>query len=180
MDFTRTESTSTDFFFRYIFGLELPYKITDVDLKLKDGINYITILTDRELSLSEQSDLNQKIQEYSDFNQTVINEEILSKCKIFGRRIIDEFELKNMIRKDTGLMARQELDDIMEETHDKFIFICLLEGSLDSLHGKLYGYPEQEVNGVVWPARSPLTFDKIWQEDIDWIKSELNTFLASL
>ncbi len=180
MDFTRTESTTTDFFFRYMFGLNIPYSITNIDLKLKDGMNYITIITDRDLTLSEKSDLNQKIQEYSDFNQSVINEEILDKCKIFGRRLITEFELKNMIRKDTGIMARQELDDIMTETHDKFIFICLLEGSLDSLHGKLYGYPEQTVNDIVWPAREAITFDSIWQEDIDWIKSELNLFLSSL
>jgi len=180
MNFTRTEQTTIDYFFAYMFGLEMPYKITDVDMKKVDGVYSIKITADRELSLTEQSVLNQKIQEYSDFNQTVINEHILDRCKAWGRNLINEFELKNMVRKDQGLMARQELDDIMKETHDKFIFICLLEGSLDSLHGKLYGYPEQTIGENTWAARPAEVFTSIWQEDIDWIKSELTAFLGSL
>ena len=180
MNFTRTETTTIDYFYAYMFDLELPYSITNLDLSNRDGTSYIHIVADRELTLTEQSALNQKIQEYSDFSQSVINENILDLCKKWGRDTINRFELRNMRRKDAGDMARRELDHIISETHDTGVFICLLEGSLDSLHGKLHGYPEQVVNGVTWAAEAPKTFTYVWEEDITWLKAELNTFLGSL
>lgn len=176
-NFTYASFFTDDYIHSYLIKLSFDYTI--IGIKLKDH-KYITIKTDRELTDSERSLLNDDIQKYSDYNQDVIDENILSKCKIWGRSLIDEFELRNMRRKDMGLMARVELDDIMKEAHDSFVFICLLEGSLDSLHGKLYGYPEQTIGDVVWPPRAAFSFEKVWQEDIDWIKQELNIFLDSL
>lgn len=181
-DFTYASTFTDDFFFAYVSTLEVPYEI--VGIKAKDH-KYVEITTDRELTGTEQTELNDLIQNYSDFNKRVIDENTLAMCKAWGRSMIDEFELKNMQRKDNGLLARQELADIMAEIHDSFVFICMLEGSLDTLHGILNGYPEQTLSyedgtTKTWAARAPFSFQHTWQEDLDWIKSELNLFLSTL
>ncbi len=176
-NFTYISTFNIDYFIPYINSLEVSYEITDI--KTRDN-KYITLTTKEALTSTQEIELNQSIQDYSDFNKTIMDESILEKCKAFGRATIDEFEIRNMGRKDAGSMARQELDDIIVEAHDTGIFICLLEGSLDSLHGKLYGYPEQIVNGVTWAARPPVSFNVTREEDLDWMKAELNAFLATL
>ena len=176
-NFTYATTFNIDYFYSYMFSLELAYTITDLDQR---DMKYVNVYTDRELTLSEQEELNNYIQNYSDFNQDVIDEEKLSRCKIWGRSTIDEFELRNMRRKDLGTMGRQELSDIMAEIHDSFVFICMLEGSLDTLSGILYGYPEETIGDKTWSEKPPVTFVHVWQEDIDWLKNELVTFVSTL
>ena len=176
-NFTYATTFNIDFFYRYMFDLVLNYTITNLDQR---DMKYVTVYTDRELTATEQTELNNYIQNYSDFNQTIINESILEKCKAWGKTMMLEFELKNMVRKDSSIMARQELKEVMKEIHNSFVFMSMLEGSLDTLHGILNGYPEQTINSVVWAAEAPYSFTYTWTEDIDWLKSELNNFLATL
>jgi len=176
------ETTFTDeYMFSYINGLTLPYAI--VGIKTEKN-KYVTINTERDLTLTEKQDLNALIQNYSDFSEYVVNSEIIALAEVWGKNMVSEFKNRNIARKNAGTMARQELDDIIREIHDSFVYINMKEGSLDTLHGLLWGFPEQTIgegeNAVVWPARAPFNFVKVWQEDVDWIKAELNTFLASL
>ena len=85
-----------------------------------------------------------------------------------------------MNRKNSGAMARQELKEIMQEIHNSFVFMSMLEGSLDTLHGILNGFPEQTIGDTTWAAEAPYNFVKTWPEDITWLKTELDTFLGSL
>ena len=176
-NFTCSEVVTDDFFFAYMNEQELPYEI--IGMALKEHLR-LTVDIDRDLTATELTELNNIVTTYSDFNQTVINESILEKCKAWGKDMMLEFELKNMNRKNGGAMARQELKEIMKEIHNSFVFMSMLEGSLDTLHGILNGFPEQTVGTTVWPAEAPYSFVYTWPEDIEWLKSELNIFLASL
>ena len=148
-------------------------------IKTKDN-KYITVTTDRELSSTELSDLNSYIEDYTDFNQTVVDSSVIDACKAWGRKKLNEIETKNMDRKRNGEMGRIELFRIMEETHNSFIYMPLLEGALDTLHGILFGFPEETVSDTTTPAVSPYTFSYIWEEDITTLKNDLTDFLGSL
>jgi len=176
-NFTYITTFNIDFFYSYIFNLELPYTITNLNQR---DMKYVTVVTDREITPTEQSDLNIFIQNYSDFNQDIIDMEKLQQCKVWGRKTIDKFELRNMRRKDQSLLGRQELADIMNEITDSSVFVCLLEGSLDTLAGILFGYPEETIGIKTWVAKAPETFEHTWSEDIVWLKGELLTFIQTL
>ncbi len=135
-----------------------------------------TVITDVELTSAQETSLRTYIDLFENYTQELLDMATLEKTKSWGQDMILEFELKNMNRKRLGLMGRVELMDIFTETHDKMVFLCLSEGSLDSLHGIMFGFPEE---GAA-PAQAPKSFSYVWSEDIDWIKTELNTFLASL
>ena len=149
------------------------------DIKTRDN-KYITISTTESLTETELSNLNTYIQNYSDFNQGIVDSTTIERCKAWGRDRLNEMEATNMDRKRAGLMGRIELENIMKETHDSFMYMSILEGALDTLHGILYGFPEETIGGTTFPAKAPFTFEHIWTEDIDKMKSDLNLFLGGL
>jgi len=168
---------NSDYFTSYVNKEIDTYSIIGVSLVDKTKV---TITTTEELSLTQQESLHDYLDSYSDYDQDVIDDDKLTKCKLWGVVKKNEFELKNMRRKDEGLMSRQQLRNIMNELHDSFVYLCMIEGSLDTLHGILNGFPEQTIGDTTYPAEAAYTFSHVWQEDIDWINSELNIFLGTL
>jgi hypothetical protein len=143
-------------------------------VSVSDG-KYVTIITTQELTPSETIDLNTYVNAYSDFSQELLDEEVLKSCKLWAEDMMTQFSIKNMNRKRTGLMGRIELKNIMNETHASLVDMCFRSGSLDTLHGILFGFPDEGEG-----PEAPYTFNYVWQEDIDWIKQELNIFLSKL
>ncbi len=139
-----------------------------------------TVITESELTSTDESTLRNYVNDFENYTQEILDMSTLEKTKVWGRLMINEFEVKNMNRKRMGLMGRAELLDVLSEAHDSYLFITMLEGSLDTMHGVLYGFPEEIINDVTIPARVPFSFVSVWSEDIDWLKSELNTFLSEL
>ncbi len=156
---------------------DAPYKIKSYTVI--NG-NTVEMRFETEPTASQATELKTYLALFDNYAQVLMDEELMDKCKKWGRDKVNEFEIRNINRKRQGLMARQELALILEQIHDTHIFICMLEGSLDTLAGYLFGFQEETVNGVTWQAKEPNIPQYVWQEDIDWLKTELLTFLASL
>ena len=180
INYTKDYKVTVDFFNAYMSKKKDEFHLDGVgtQLTLTDNHTDIIIVTTQDLTPTELSDLNTYILNYSDFDQGVVDMATMEAAKAWGRKMINEFELKNMNRKAAGSMGRAELLDILAEAHDSYVFITMLEGSLGTLHGILNGFPEETINDALVPARAPFSFATVWQEDIDWIKAELNLFLA--
>jgi len=169
--YTVTNEVTPSYFNAYLDIQEDFY----IDGSIIDGLN-ITVATTQELTPTEESGLYTYVMAYTDFNQTLLDDETLQICKAWGRTMMNQFELKNMNRKRLETLSRIGLSNIMVEIHDSFVFICMLEGSLDTLHGILYGFPSTDTEDAV----APYTFAHTWAEDIEWLKTELNILLAGL
>jgi len=141
---------------------------------------HATIITELELTATQETSLRNYIDVFENYTQELLDMATLDKTKAWGRDRINELEISNMNRKRQGLMGRVELKNIMGEVQSTSVMLCFEEGSLDTLHGLLYGFPEEIVGENTIPAEAPLSFFHIWAEDLTWIKTELNTFLASL
>jgi len=189
-NFTYESTFTDDFFFQYMNDQELPYNI--VGLKAKDH-KYVTVTTDRELTTTELESLNTLIQDYSDFNQTVVDNTILDKCRLHGEWLMREFELRNMNAKRDGVYNTIDIARVMEEVHDAYIFMSILRGSYEALLvlidsfepkypvGSTYAY-KTYVDGTLTSLTQEITQDHMDQlnVDLDWAKTQVLTFLASL
>lgn len=133
---------------------------------------YLTITTSRDLTSSENATLNEYIADFTNSDTELCNAETISKCELWAQEIEREFSLRNMDRKSHGLMTRKELMEIMQEVNDSLLSMCLSKASLDTAALILFGDANEEV--------SPYVFEKVWQEDLDWMKAELISFLSTL
>ena len=179
-NFTKDYAVTVEFFNAYMSKKKEEFHLDGIgtQITIENGRSDIVIVTLQDLTPTEFSNLNDYILNYSDFDQGVVDMATMEAAKAWGRKMINEFELKNMNRKAIGTMGRIEPLDILAEAHDSYVFITMLEGSLGTLHGILNGFPEEVVGENTIPAKAPFNFVTVWQEDIDWIKAELNLFLA--
>ena len=155
------------------------YSPIDINGEIVEG-RKVTVICDDDLTSSEITELRNYVELFENFSQETLDMDTISITKRWGRDIINEFELRNMNRKRNGEMGRVELHDILAEAHDSFVFITMVEGSLDTLHGILYGFPEETINEIIVPGKAAFVFNKVWIDDINWIKSELNIILGTL
>ena len=162
---------------KYMNAVADTYFITDI--LIKDN-KYLTIKTSQVLTSNEQVNLQTYIDNYTNTDSELLDCSTLTKTTEWGLGMIKQFSIKNMNRKRLGEMGRIELKDIMKELHDSQIYMCMLAGSLDTLHGLLNGFPEETINGVTYSAEAPYNFEKVCEEDLIWFKDELNSFLGTL
>ncbi len=162
---------------KYINEVTSTYYITDI--LIKDS-KYLTITTSQDLTSNEQANLQAYIDDFSNTDSELLDCETLTRTTEWGAKMIRQFSIRNMNRKRLGEMGRIELKDIMHELHDSQIYMCMLAGSLDTLHGILNGFPEETIEGNTYTAEAAFSFEKVWSEDIDWFKNELNVFLGTL
>lgn len=157
---------------KYIVAVNDTYYITDICIK---DSRYLTITTSQDLTSSEQANLQAYIDAFTNTDSELLDCETLTKTSEWGSMMVRQFSINNMNRKRLGTMGRIELKNIMTEIHDSLVYMCLIAGSLDTLHGLLYGFPDEGSGG-----EAALTFTHVWEEDITWMKTELTTFLATL
>ena len=154
----------------YLKGSPYPVK----SFTVIDG-STVELRFETEPTESQATELKEYLALFDNYAQVLMDESLMEKCKSWGRDMVDKFEVNNINRKRNGEMGRIELFNIMKEVHDSYVFICMLEGSLDTLHGILNGFPD-EGSGAI----APFSFQYVWSEDIEWIKSELNIFLSEI
>ena len=123
--FTYWGTFTDDFFFAYMGKYSIEGKEI-IGVKAKDH-KEITITTDLELTATEQEDLNNYIQAYSDYDQGVVDNTILDQCRLHGEILMRNFELMNMERKRVGQYETIDIMRVMEEIHDAFIFMSIYE-----------------------------------------------------
>jgi len=162
---------------KYVNAVSIVYYITDI--LIRDN-KYLTITTSQELTSTEQASLQAYIDVYTNTDSELLDCETLTCTTEWGVKMIRRFSINNMNRKRLGEMGRVELKDAMKELHDSQVYMCMLAGSLDTLHGILNGFPEQTIGGTTYQAEAPYVFTKVCSSDVTWFKAELNAFLATL
>lgn len=173
MDINYTKEANSDFLTQYLAN-NLSFIGVVTGLIIKNG-NEITIKTSRDVTPTERIELDTLINNYSDFDLNVVNCDILEQAKMFSQELMHEFSVRNMQKKHAGEITTVDLYNQVKELTECFVMQALMSGSLEVVIAIIDGVTVDGV--VVVPKYVP---NHVPQADVDWVRSEILSFLTSL